>query len=539
MPKKSKQLRRRPLTTGSVPYRTGPSMSQPEMEKEMETGAFGLHPQQALMAVMMVFVVVFAAMQMQSQSAAVPALQRSILGDEPALRNGTQTFEQMDTDKDASLNEAEITAGMNLQEKDGSEAIAIINRYDADPKDGTLNETEYAPLFARWEKFAAVDADGNGSLTEAELKEKWAEWSTYDTAPKDGSVNLAEYLAWAPRAFAEIDGESGDGKLTADEISSEMGVSITQAQSIIHRYDGDPKDGELDSTEYAPLQKNWEQFAAHDTDRDGQLTKAELGDEEWAKWEKFDTDPKDGSIDLAEFLAAEVSPEADDGDKKRTADEISFEPKKIEERDGESGDASEDALDIKKDVAEANKTQHVTDHAHDDGEPKSRPLHGVKEYAPQMEDREKFAELDKDNDGTLTRDEVKASKAVWAHYDADGDAQIELREYLRAKVKPLRFKEMDDGVTAAEIAIAMKLSNAQAHSVIDSYDSEPKDGTLTKREYKPLYKNWKKFAAMDTDGDGTLTKAEMPEKKWKKWETLYDANQDGNIDLAEYLVAKK
>ncbi|HVS27186.1 MAG TPA: EF-hand domain-containing protein [Burkholderiales bacterium] len=114
---------------------------------------------------------------------------------------------------------------------------------------------------------------------------------------------------------------------------------------------------------------------------------------------------------------------------------------------------------------------------------------GEKKY--RME--EHFKKADKDNDGTLTRDEAKAMPHVAKHFDeidADKDGTVsmdEIRAFAKAHHKDAhhrgeeRFKKAD----------------------------KDNDGTLTKDEAKAMPNVYKNFDAIDTDKNGTVTLDEI------------------------------
>ncbi len=106
---------------------------------------------------------------------------------------------------------------------------------------------------------------------------------------------------------------------------------------------------------------------------------------------------------------------------------------------------------------------------------------------------EQFNKADKDNDGTLTKEEAKAMPPVAKH-----------------------FKEIDtdkDGtVSMDEIRAFMKSHKGDAHERgKERFNKADKDndGTLTKEEAKAMPNVYKNFDAIDTDKDGTVTLEEI------------------------------
>jgi Ca2+-binding EF-hand superfamily protein len=104
-----------------------------------------------------------------------------------------------------------------------------------------------------------------------------------------------------------------------------------------------------------------------------------------------------------------------------------------------------------------------------------------------------FKKADKDNDGTLTREEAKSMPRVAKHFDAidtDKDGTVSLDE-IRASMKKARKAMHDRGVERFKAA-----------------DTDH-DGTLTKDEAKSMPRVAKHFDAIDTDKDGTVSEKEI------------------------------
>ena len=103
-----------------------------------------------------------------------------------------------------------------------------------------------------------------------------------------------------------------------------------------------------------------------------------------------------------------------------------------------------------------------------------------------------FKKADKDNDGTLTRDEAKSMPSVAKHFaaiDTDKDGTVSMVE-IRASIK--KAKEKHD----------------QAVERFKSADKD-NDGTLTKDEAKAMPRVAKNFDAIDKDRDGTVSEREI------------------------------
>jgi len=104
-----------------------------------------------------------------------------------------------------------------------------------------------------------------------------------------------------------------------------------------------------------------------------------------------------------------------------------------------------------------------------------------------------FKKADKDNDGTLTKDEAKSMPRVAKNFDAiDADK--------------------DGTVSLAEIHASMKQKGKEMHdSAVEKFKAADKDndGTLTKEEAKAMPRVAKNFDAIDTDKDGTVSEKEI------------------------------
>ncbi|MCW5625457.1 MAG: EF-hand domain-containing protein [Burkholderiales bacterium] len=117
---------------------------------------------------------------------------------------------------------------------------------------------------------------------------------------------------------------------------------------------------------------------------------------------------------------------------------------------------------------------------------------------------ESFKAADKDNDGTLDKEEAKALPRVSKNFDAiDTDK--------------------DGTVSPEEIKAAMKKKHQGKHGKMgEKFKAADKDndGTLDKEEAKALPNVAKNFDAIDTDKDGTVSPEEihtfMKDKRTKK-----------------------
>jgi Ca2+-binding EF-hand superfamily protein len=116
-----------------------------------------------------------------------------------------------------------------------------------------------------------------------------------------------------------------------------------------------------------------------------------------------------------------------------------------------------------------------------------------------------FNDLDKNNDGKLSRAEAAGNKTLiskWKELDADGDGSLSRTEYLKEMAK------QDAGAAKKKVSgeDKQRKDNRQAKGFNDM--DKNKDGKLSRTEAagnKTLISKWKE---LDTDNDGSLSRAE-------------------------------
>ena len=104
-----------------------------------------------------------------------------------------------------------------------------------------------------------------------------------------------------------------------------------------------------------------------------------------------------------------------------------------------------------------------------------------------------FKKADKDNDGTLDKDEAKAMPRVYRNFDridADKDGTVSLDEIKAA------MKNAKQGM------------HEKGKADFDKADKD-QDGTLNKEEAKSMPRVAKNFDAIDADKDGTVSLEEI------------------------------
>lgn len=118
---------------------------------------------------------------------------------------GTDKFAEMDTDKDGRITQAEHTVG----------AGKMFTKIDAD-NDGSVTAAEMDAAHAKWgdgkkdgkamssaDKIAKVDSDGDGALTSAEHAEGAKDMFSKIDTDRDGSLTKDELEAGHKREMAD------------------------------------------------------------------------------------------------------------------------------------------------------------------------------------------------------------------------------------------------------------------------------------------------------------------------------------------------
>lgn len=136
------------------------------------------------------------------------------------------------------------------------------------------------------------------------------------------------------------------------------------------------------------------------------------------------------------------------------------------------------------------------------------------------------AEIDTNGDGQISRDEAKAAKAKrFADIDTDGNGSISFAELethalaKKAERKNSHLEKLDtDGnglITQAEFVNMRPNSPEQVAVNMFKLADTDSSGDVSPAELEALHANklGKKFAHMDTDGDGQLSSEEFSARR--------------------------
>ncbi len=368
--------------------------------------------------------------------------------------------------------------------------------------------------------FAESDKDNDGKVTEAEASAAATVKFTAADANKDGYLERDELTAMRK---AHWDGMRGPGR-AGKAGPGERGLKRFQLADK----DGD---GKISKSE-AP-----ERMAAHfdkiDTDGDGYVTQDEAhammrprgmaGKGGRGPMAKIDADG-DGKVSAAEFVDGHVEmlKKADvDGDGAVTMEEISSAAKQMRGHFGRRG------------MGPGGKGHGRGGH------------HGMRGERG----GERFAQLDADKDGKVTKAEAEAAQAArFAEIDTNKNGVLETAELTahhqtkRTKHMAERFASLDtDGngtLSLSEVPPFM----ADRFETVDANG----DGAVTAEEMKAAHEALKmgpkgdrgpRVLRMDADNDGKVTAAEF-EQKHAGWFERADANKDGAVTLEELRAGK-
>lgn len=182
------------------------------------------------------------------------------------------------------------------------------------------------------------------------------------------------------------------------------------------------------------------------------------------------------------------------------------------------------------------------------------------EYNPKLEDKTagddmvtRMMALDRNGDGVLTKDEVpERMQALFDRGDTNHDGKLtppEIRAMAAAQTDPqgrpigrgnatgmLRMDPVMDALDVDHDGVLSAAEIASAPGALKTLDRDA-DGTLSvaelrMRQQTPAQRAQHLFDEWDTNKDGGLTKAELPDRMQSQFEAI-DLNHDGKIDLEE------
>ena len=401
------------------------------------------------------------------------------------------------------------------QEDDGAlrQARRIIAKKDRNG-DGKLDAKE---LGVEAFVFDALDRNGDGFVDATELKSnrRGAAPAKRDRGPAsliqrldkdgDGKISKAEFPEQSRLKFGRLD-RNGDGFITKDEIPQ-------------GNQRGRRKKNEKQLREMATrLMKR------HDKDGDGKLTAGELvtpgadGQKGRARFNLKKSDKNgDGAIDLNELtmVLAQAQKRGQRGRNPRMLRQA------LQRMDADK-----------------------------DGRITRKEWRGRKET---------FARLDADKDGAVTKQEIEkfvatmkrwrgaGGEAIFRRWDGNKDGKITLDEWRGRKEFFARFDRNKDGVITPDEVTVMRGRRGKGHGpdvrsgkgsahFLQKYDKD-RDGRVSKKEFP----HERRFAEIDANGDGVLSKPEIEEALDKRMRESklgfferFDLNGDGKVTRAEF-----
>jgi Ca2+-binding EF-hand superfamily protein len=352
--------------------------------------------------------------------------------------------------------------------------------------DGYLNRSEYA---GHPGNYRALDHDGDGRLSRSEY---------VDRAGK-GAVPSSEVpMTDAATARYQSRDLNHDGALTRSEWRDE-----TAFFDGVDRND----DGRITLDEYRnpPTGGVEDRFSAKDRNHDGVLSRSEWRDET-VVFNRADPN-NDGVVTLREYRVLPA----------------------VEPRE-----ARFNQLDRDRDgVLERGEWPRDENVAHDRADRNRDGMVSFQEFAalPPADYREEnFDELDRDNNGVVSRQEWRGDAAEFDRLDRNDDRIVTLWEFRQPATTATaedRFQELDQN-RDGRVSRAEWHGDSESFAILDG----SRDRVLTLSEFRNRTRLSERFGWLDQNDDGRLSRDE--------WEgsadafAFFDRNRDGTVTREEY-----
>ena len=173
-----------------------------------------------------------------------------------AAKAAYDDFQRFDKNHDGKITAKEVASAMHLKEKT---AAKVLSEFDEDGSK-TITFDEFSKFNAKVHEYEAMDADGDGHISEKELAKAMgldkaqakAAYMRADTSGK-GGIDFGEFHTMGAvveddSGFGDLDLD-GNGKLSLDELKAGYNLGDKEAKKIMKKYDGD-KSGGIELAEF-------------------------------------------------------------------------------------------------------------------------------------------------------------------------------------------------------------------------------------------------------------------------------------------------